>query len=129
MIQAERHVSIGDRPEGHGVIGKFNRDVVKLIAKICSSTGKKPDTDWSYVTATSVSAHNSSIHNPLSKGSIGVTPSEAIHGIRPVLHDTWSDPHIKVSIGGADPGSRQHLEAIATAHNKARKYAEDCRAA
>ena len=41
----------------------------------------------------------------------------------------WSDQHIKDIIGGAYPGSRQHLEAIATAHNKARKYAEDCRAA
>ena len=69
-----------------------------MIAKMCPSTGKKPDTDWSYVTATAVSAHNSSIHNPLSKGSIGVTPNEVMHGIRPVIQATWSDQHIKDSI-------------------------------
>ena len=53
---------------------------MQLIAKMCPTSGKKPDTDWSHVAATAVAAHNSSIHNPLSKGSIGVTPSEIMHG-------------------------------------------------
>ena len=48
------------------MIEKFNRDIVQLIAKMCPATGKKPDTDWSYITATAVEVHNSSIHNPLS---------------------------------------------------------------
>ena len=41
LLQTDRHVStiIGDRPEGHGGIEKFNRDVVQLIAKMCPFTG------------------------------------------------------------------------------------------
>ena len=32
VLQKERHVSISDRPEGHGIIERFNRDVMQLIA-------------------------------------------------------------------------------------------------
>ena len=73
LLQADRRMSIGDRPEGRGMIEKFNRDVVQLIAKMCPSTVKKPDAARSYVTAlaTAVEAHNSAIHNPLSQESVG----------------------------------------------------------
>ena len=111
------------------MIEKFNRDVVQLIAKMCPSTGKKPDAARSYVTATAVEAHNAAIHNPLSQGSLGVTPSEVMHGVRPLLQDALTESHIQDSIAGADPGLQQHLEAVAGAHNKAREYAMECRAA
>ena len=37
VLQKERHISISDRPEGHGIIERFNRDIMQLIAKMCPS--------------------------------------------------------------------------------------------
>ena len=37
LLNKERHVYIGDQPEGHihGMIERFNRDIVQLSAKMC----------------------------------------------------------------------------------------------
>ena len=29
LLKKERHVSIGDQPEGHGMIERFNRDMIR----------------------------------------------------------------------------------------------------
>ena len=102
------------------------RPLVALTASPTSTPWRK---SHGPIPATAVKAHNTAIHNLLSQGSLGVTPSEVIHGVRPLLQDALTEGHIQDSIAGADPGSQQHLEAVAGAHNKAREYAIECRAA
>ena len=127
VLQRVRHVSIGDRPEGHGIIERFNRDIMQLTSKMCPS--KKADEAWSYVVASACEAHNASIHSNAAQGSIGVTPSEIMHGVRPRLAGALPDSHTQDSITNADPGSRLHVEAVAQAHNKAVEHVKASREA
>ena len=82
VMQKQRHISISDRPEGHGIIERYNRDIMQLIAKMCP-TGKQ-DQAWPWIAPAAMEAHNAAIHNPMSQGSIGITPSEIMHGAKPL---------------------------------------------
>ena len=95
LLNKERHVSIGDQPEGHtyGMIELFNRDIVQLSAKMCPSGAADQAWDWALPAA--VEAHNSSIHAPMSEGSVGVAPCEILHGVKPKLQAALEPDHVK----------------------------------
>ena len=80
------HVSIGDQPEGHVMIERFNCGIVQLSAKIYPSGAADQAWDWALPAA--VEVHNTSltsIHTPMSKGSVGVAPCKIMHGVKPKL--------------------------------------------
>ena len=60
---------------------------------------------------------------------MGVAPCEIMHGVKPKLQAALAPDHIERSILNADLGSTAHLEAIATAHNRARQHMIACREA
>ena len=127
VLQRLRHISIGDRPEGYGIIERFNRDIMQLTAKMCPSG--KADQAWAYIIAAACEAHNASIHSNAAQGSVGITPSEVMHGAKPKLAEPLSESHIAESQDNAEPGSRAHVEAVAQAHNKALEHIKACREA
>ena len=127
ILQKERHISISDRPEGHGIIERFNRDIMQLIAKMCPSG--KSDEAWPWIAAVAMEAHNAAIHSPMAQGALGVSPSEMMHGAKPKVREMISPEDVQNSVQNADPGNRQFVEAVAGAHNKAREYVLECRGA
>ena len=127
LLQKERHISISDRPEGHSVIERFNRDIMQLIAKMCPSG--KSDEAWPWIAAVAMEAPNAAIHRPMAQGALGVSPSEIMHGAKPKVREMISTEDIQSSAQNADPCTRQFVEAVAGAHNKAREYVLGCRGA
>ena len=70
ILQKECHISISDRPEGHGIIERFNRDIMQLIAQMCPSAAGKSDEAWPWIAAVAMEAHNAAIHSPMAQGAL-----------------------------------------------------------
>ena len=100
---------------------------MQLIAKMCP-TGKQ-DQAWPWIAPAAMEAHNAAIHNPMSQGSIGITPSEIMHGAKPLTKAGLEAAETVRSVTNADPGNRQFVEAVAQAHNKAHEYVQECKTA
>ena len=86
---------------------------MQLIAKMCPSGHS--DKAWTWVAPAAMEAHNAAIHNPMAQGSIGVSPSEMMHGAKPRVKSMIMAEQQENSAQHADPGNREFVEAIAHA--------------
>ena len=90
-----QHVSMHDRPAGHGIVERFNRELTQTIGKLSTSESwdaviANKDSEWIWAVQPGVDTHNASIHAPTRKGMFGITPSEAMHGLKPALWNAAS---------------------------------------
>ena len=124
ISKIHQHVSLHDRPAGHGIVERFNRELTQTIGKLSTAASweaiiAKEDSDWIWAVQPGVDTHNASIHASTRKGMFGITPSEAMHGLRPALWNATSESELEDLIKCTHPGSRQHVQAIAHARSRA----------
>ena len=77
VLQKNHHVSLHDRPAGHGAIERFNRELCQNMGKMCLSGSK--DKEWVWVAQIAADTNNASVHAPSMRGMYGITPSACNH--------------------------------------------------
>ncbi len=125
LLRQKRHVSQAGRPQGHGIIEKWNRDVVQLVVKMLPKG--KDDRNWRKVLPFATEAKNNSVFSATIQGSEGVSPAEVLLGIRPYVSNVPTSEYEERSVRNADAGSREHLRIIAEAKRMAHEQVKECK--
>lgn len=126
LLVEHRHISTRNRPEGHGLIERLNRDLCQLMAKMCPKD--VIEEHLPEVIQVAVDAHNASVHAVSTEGSTGVTPSELFHGMPPAL---WCDTpaHCAKVLDSTLLPQRARMSAIIEARRMALEHVKESRKA
>ena len=72
--------------------------------------------------------HNSGIHRVTAKGTFGITPLEAMHGLKPKLWGDTTDSELEQLLRCTHAGSQAHLRIVGEARNKAIRLIKESKA-
>jgi len=124
-----QHRSVAYHAKGHGKVERLHKTLLGTIAKLIEDSSRSAKKSWVDLVPTAIMAYNSSVHEALSNGSVGLSPAEAFLGRRLQLGSKeisgTDTTNFQAKVGQLKRGVLEAMQWVAECEEKYNKKMEE----